>query len=215
MARHTPVPDSDRALPSVIGERERDRVVRDLGDHFAQEHLTLDEYEFRVQAALQATQWYQLDATTNDLPSLAASRGEPNVLDDSTAEAMQGGSRVRTLLAMMGGLVRRGSWLVPRRFRALAIMGGIQLDLRDATLSGSVTEVYALAIMGGVDITVPPGVRLEVDGLAIMGGFEDQAGFPAIAHDNAPVVRVKGLALMGGVVTRMKPRGGDATDEEG
>ncbi len=213
MARQTPVPDRERALPSVVGERERDRVVRDLGEHFAQDHLTLDEYEFRVQAALQATQWYQLDATTNDLPTLDSVRMRSAMLDDAGATVDKPGA-VRTLLAVMGGLVRRGSWLVPRRMRAIAIMGGVQLDLRDATLTGAVTEIRALAIMGGVDITVPPGVRLEVDGLALMGGFDDQAGFPAIAQHDAPVVRVTGLALMGGVVTRMKPRGWDAHNDD-
>jgi hypothetical protein len=214
MARQTPTPEGGRALPAVIGERERERVVRDLGDHFAQDHLTLDEYEFRVQAALQATQWYQLDATTNDLPPLAGLAAGPAILDDAVAES-RSGSKVRTLLAVMGGLVRRGSWLVPKRMRALAIMGGIELDLRDATLAGAVTEIHVLALMGGVDITVPPGVRLEVDGLAIMGGFEDQArSLPAIAQHDAPVVRVTGLALMGGVVTRMKPRGRDAHSDD-
>lgn len=214
MARQTPTPDSGRALPAVIGECDRERVVRDLGDHFAQDHLTLDEYEFRVQAALQATQWYQLDATTNDLPPLSGVNGRPLIVEEAVRESGTA-SRARTLLAIMGGLVRRGSWFVPKRLRALAIMGGVELDLRDATLTGAITEIHALAFMGGVDITVPPGVRLEVDGLAIMGGFEDQAGtFPAIARNDAPVIRVTGLALMGGVVTRMKPRGWDTNDEE-
>lgn len=214
MAQPTPTPEGGRALPAVIGERERERVVRDLGDHFAQDHLTLDEYEFRVQAALQATQWYELDATTNDLPPLAGAHAGPAILEDSMAESGSG-NKVRTLLALMGGLVRRGSWLVPKRMRALAIMGGVHLDLRDATLTGAVTEISALAIMGGVDITVPPGVRLEVDGLAVMGGFDDQSGFPAIARHDAPVIRVTGLALMGGVVTRMKPRGWDERNNDG
>lgn len=214
MAPPTPTPDSARPLPAVIGERERERVVRDLGDHFAQDHLTLDEYEFRVQAALQATQWYQLDATTSDLPSLSRPTMRPAALEESVHETATG-RKSRTLLAIMGGLVRRGSWLVPKRLRALAIMGGVELDLRDATLTGVITEIHALALMGGVEITVPPGVRLEVDGLAIMGGFEDQEGsFPAIAQHDAPVVRVTGLALMGAVVTRMKPRGWDTNAED-
>ncbi|MEP7383903.1 MAG: DUF1707 domain-containing protein [Gemmatimonadota bacterium] len=209
MADQTPLPDRQPNRPSVVGERERERVVRDLGDHFAQDHLSLEEYEFRVQAALHATQWFQLVATTNDLPTLDFSRP---LLDGESASEEGSPGRVRTVLAVMAGVVRRGSWLVPRRIRALACMGGIQLDLRDATFSAAVTEIYALAIMGGVEITVPPGVRLEVDGLAIMGGFEDQAGFPAIAGHDAPIVRVTGLALMGGVVTKMKPRGWNVED---
>ena len=209
MAPQTPLPADPRRVPSAIGEREREQVVRRLGDHFAQDHLSLEEYEFRVQAALRATQWYQLTATTNDLPTLDSDRARVA----TTPAGVMPGLR-RTLVAFMGGVVRRGHWLVPPRIRAIAVMGGVDIDLRDATLSQHVTEIFAVAVMGGVDIKVPPGVRLESDGIAIMGGFEDQAGFPALGHDDAPVVRVRGIALMGGVVTRMKPRGWDDEDDE-
>lgn len=195
-----------RFAPVIVGEREREQAVRRLGDHYAHDHLSIEEYEFRVQAALRATHWYELVALTSDLPALPDA-GLPRVVGEGTMRATG-----RTLLAIMGGVVRKGKWLVPARLRALAIMGGVEIDLRDADLSSPVTEIYALAIMGGVHVRVPPGVRLETDGIAIMGGFEDQPGLPAMGHDDAPVVRVRGLALMGGVGTEMKPRGVDDDD---
>jgi len=50
--------------------------------------------------------------------------------------------------------------------------------------------------MGGVEILVPPGVRVETSGIGVMGGFESfsQSGDPA-----APLLRISGFALMGGV----------------
>jgi hypothetical protein len=51
----------------------------------------------------------------------------------------------------MSGVIRKGTWLVPVRSRAVAIMGGISLDLREATLAGPVTDIYIFAMMGGVE----------------------------------------------------------------
>lgn len=209
MASDAPRSPDSRYAPTVVGEREREQVVRRLGDHFAQDHLSLDEYEFRVQAALRATQWYELTATTNDLPALDVDA----LRVAATPTGFIPGLR-RMVVAFMGGVVRRGQWLVPPRLGAIAVMGGGVLDLRDATLSAHVTEVFAVAVMGGIEIKVPPGVRLESDGIAIMGGFEDQAGFPALGHADAPVVRVRGIALMGGVITRMQPRGWHDEDDD-
>jgi len=201
MAADTPLRLDPRFTMAYVGERERDQVARELGDHFAQGHLTLEEYEFRVQAALQARQGFELSATVNDLPPL--DRVRALVRDASDA----GRRSSRTVFALMGGASRKGRWTVPTTIRAVGVMGGVEIDLRDAVFSADVTEISAVAIMGGVDILVPPGVRIESDGLAIMGGFEDQPGLPAVFDHDAPVLRVRGVALMGAVTVRMKPRG--------
>ena len=61
--------------------------------------------------------------------------------------------------------------------------------------------------MGGIDIVVPDDVTVIVNGIGFMGSFEDNArvqGTPG-----GPVVRINGLALMGGVdVHRPKGRQG-------
>ncbi|HEX4932763.1 MAG TPA: DUF1707 domain-containing protein [Gemmatimonadaceae bacterium] len=198
MDHPSPLPVAPRPLPTRIGERERDEVVRRLGDHFALDHITVEEYEFRVQAALAATQWFELAALTTDLPQLDPNRSP--VLATDAERKVTG----RRLLAVMGGFSRKGRWFVPARMDVLALMGGVELDLRDAVLTAPVTEIHVLAIMGGVHVRVPPGVRLETEGIAIMGGFDDAAG---VASDTSPVVRVTGMAIMGGVGTEMKPRG--------
>jgi hypothetical protein len=87
--------------------------------------------------------------------------------------------------------------------RAIAIMGGVELDLSEAELTAQVTEIDVIAVMGSVVVTVPPGVRLESDGIAILGGFEDQLREPASGDPNAPIVRVRGVAIMGGVETKV------------
>jgi hypothetical protein len=92
-----------------------------------------------------------------------------------------------------------------------AIMGGADLDLRDAVFTSPVTEIKILAVMGGVHVRIPPGVRLETDGVAIMGGFDDN---PGVAGPGSPVVRITGLAVMGGVGTDVRPRGWVGDDDD-
>ena len=185
-------------------------MVQDLAEHFAQDRLSLPEYERRVELAYRAASNDALRDLLNDLTPPAPVRyAQPSTVaaPDQSRVASRAGTRVKNFLALMSGVVRRGTWTVPARIRAFACMGGIGLDLRDATLTAPVTDIWVFALMGGVEIIVPPNVRLESDGFAIMGGFEDQLKDAASNDPNAPVVRVHGLAIMGGVEARVAQSG--------
>ena len=80
---------------------------------------------------------------------------------------------------------------------------------------GIMASIYVFALMGGVEIIVPPDVRLESDGFAIMGGFEDQLTEPASTDPNVPLVRVHGMAIMGGVEARVAAPGDDGQQKPG
>jgi hypothetical protein len=197
-------------LPEHVSPSAREQVVQDLADHFAQDRLTLPEYERRVELAYRAESTEALRDLTRDLapmpPVRVAQQPAVKVLPES-AVAPSLITRAKNFLALMSGVVRRGAWVVPSRIRAFACMGGIELDLREATLTAQVTEIYVFALMGGVEIVVPADVRLESDGFAIMGGFEDQLREPASNDPNVPVIRVRGLAIMGGVEARVAQPG--------
>lgn len=109
-------------------------------------------------------------------------------------------------LSLMGGFQRKGRWTIGRRFTAACLMGGGEIDLREANFAGPEVVINCWVLMGGVNIVVPPGVEVDVRGLGIMGGFDAREdGAPA--EPGAPRVIVKGLALMGGVgVERKLPR---------
>lgn len=187
----------------------REKVIQDLAEHFAHDRLTLPEYERRVEQAWRASSADSLRDLLRDLaptpPVPLTSAGSAAVREDAPVPHPTT-TRVKYFAALMSGVVRRGTWRAPARMRAIACMGGVSLDLRDALLAGPVTEIQVVAVMGGVEIIVPPDVRLESDGFAVMGGFEDQLREPASGDPNAPVVRVRGLAVMGGVETRVAER---------
>jgi DUF1707 SHOCT-like domain len=200
--------DDRPPLPISISTADRDRVIQVLGDHFAQDRLALDEYERRVELALRAHQAVELEDLTRDLPARSegsASRSSEMIAHPvETRDLAPVTGRRTTLIAVMSGSVRRGRWRVPARLRAFALMGGVEIDLREAEFTSPVTDIYAVAVMGGVVVRVPPHVRVETEGMAIMGGFDDQVHLPETGGASAPVVRLRGFALLGGVGTTTK-----------
>jgi len=204
-------------LDEHVSPSARERVVQDLADHFAQDRLSLPEYERRVELAYRAPTADALMDLTRDLaPPPPARVSAPTALSTPAESRLAAQlTKAKTFVALMSGVVRRGTWTAPARIRAIAWMGGIGLDLREATLTAPVTDIYVFALMGGVEIIVPPDVRLETDGFAIMGGFEDQLKEPASRDPNVPVIRVRGLAIMGGVEARVATPGDEGEGRRG
>jgi hypothetical protein len=83
-----------------------------------------------------------------------------------------------------------------------AIFGGATLDLREAHVDRE-ANVEALAMLGGVDVLVPKGWRVALDGTPIFGGCEDKTEDGELPAD-APVLNVHATAIMGGVDVKNK-----------
>lgn len=192
-------PTHPRTPRDITLADERERVVRRLSDAFAADQLPLDQLESRMSLVWRAGTPAELDELVADLPAPAA---VPAVATASAPPAT-GTEKSKTLVAVMGGVVRRGHWRVPRSINAVAVMGGVELDLREAVLSAEVTEINVVAIMGAVQLIVPPNVRLDSDGFAFLGGFEDQLALPASGSESTPTVRLRGFAFMGGVEAKV------------
>jgi class 3 adenylate cyclase len=173
-----------------VSDQERNEIVQRLQTAFAEGRLTDEEFDARVRAALAVRTQAELTRLLADLP------GSPARL----ALAKRGSSLV---MAVMGGTERRGRWRVPEQCTAVAVMGGCVLDLRAAQLSAPVTTITVVAIMGGVEVIVPPGVHVEMHGLPLMGGWSNLVHEEELLPD-APQVHIRGVALMGGVEARTR-----------
>jgi len=184
-------------------DTDRDQVVEVLRDALMAGRLTQDEHAERLEQTLQARTLGELEPITQDL----AVPGQP--FRPAAAMPVPSSSRVPieepanpqdsfdTVIGIFGGGERKGRWRVKRRTNALALFGGCDLDMRDAVFEGREVTVYAFAVFGGIDITVPEGVEVRSQGVGIFGGF---GGRGSTDFDPAaPVVIVKGLALFGGV----------------
>jgi hypothetical protein len=174
-----------------------------LTEHFAQDNLTMEELEQRLDQVYAASTTTALTAILSGLPSLSPQTAAAATAQPAPPVRAEEGYASRTLFALMSGITRRGHWMVPRQLNTIALMGGMELDFRSAQLTHPVTEINVLVIMGGIVVTVPPGVRVESEGFAIMGGFEDGRSAASTTDPNAPLIRLKGFALMGGVELRV------------
>jgi hypothetical protein len=106
----------------------------------------------------------------------------------------------------MGGSHRRGRFRTVGSINAVAIMGGDEIDLRDAEIEGGELTVNLFALMGGSNIYVPDSVEVEVGGFSLMGGHEE-VGSERAPRPGAPLIRIRVYALMGGAtIYRLPPR---------
>ena len=180
-----------------VSDAERDAVLRTLGDHAAVGRLTLDELEDRSGRALTARTRGELATLTSDLPQEAGQASSP-------VPARR--KPVRWMVAIMGGSHRRGRFRTVGSINAVAIMGGDEIDLREAEIEGGELTLNLFALMGGSNIYVPDSVEVEIGGFSIMGGHE-QIGNERTPRPGAPVIRIRVYTLMGGAsIYRLPPQ---------
>jgi predicted membrane protein len=108
------------------------------------------------------------------------------------------------IYAVMAG-VKRSS--LSKRFRGgevTAVMGGYQIDLRQATIPpGEEAVLEIFTVMGGGEIIVPTSWTVATPIVPVMGGIEDKrlAPLPGIDVTGKPAPRLvlKGLLMMAGI----------------
>lgn len=205
----------DAAVPDLrASDADRERVAEILRDALAEGRLDMEEFEERLDATYKARTYGELTPITRDLPGRGAA--VPAVSLTKRPERGGGwGDRIvgdddagtsSWAVAVMSGFQRKGHWTAPRRFNCFAFWGGGEIDLREAYFADREIVINAVAIMGGVQVIVPPGVEVVVRGIGVMGGFDHrEEGAPG--DPGAPRVIVTGFAFWGGVgVDRKLPR---------
>jgi class 3 adenylate cyclase len=200
-----------------IGDDDRHRVIDALSRHTGAGRLTLDEFADLAGRVYDARTRGDLDEVLAGLPGDVDVRPPVAARDAGTAPPGGAGSSAppvttpsaprRRFVAIMGGTAARGRWRAPGRITAFAFWGGVKVDLRQAVIDERVVEVTAWAIMGSVDVVVPDGIPVELDGMVLMGGSSDhtqRSKVPPLPH--APLIRVHARGLWGGVTARTSRR---------
>jgi len=103
--------------------------------------------------------------------------------------------------AVFGGSRRRVDSQDFKGGEAFAMFGGVELDLRSATIVQDEVVIDASALFGGVDIQVPENWNVSVEGHGIFGGYEDKTAH-AMPENARPRVVIAGSAVFGGVVVK-------------
>nr|WP_235031857.1 DUF1707 domain-containing protein [Actinacidiphila yanglinensis] len=181
-------------------DADRDRIADILREALAEGRLDADEHSERLDRVYSAKTVGELEPLVRDLPAGSAATspaaGPRSYPGESTGENP-------TLIGILSGTERKGRWRVGGRITAIAVMGGVEIDLTQATFTAPELVINCTAVMGGVSIKVPENVTLRGSGvIGIMGGA-DVRSYEA-PDPQAPVVRVIGFAFWGGVEAKAK-----------
>ncbi|MCZ7460042.1 DUF1707 SHOCT-like domain-containing protein [Streptomyces sp. WMMC940] len=205
-------------LPDMrASDAERERIAERLRDAVAEGRLDMDEFEERLDAAYKARTHGELEPLVRDLPApggapapLAAAPAPATGTVDYTRRTGHPPTS-RGAFAFWSGFGRKGTWTVARRFTAVVLQGGGEIDLRDADFEDRDVVIRCFTVMGGIQVTVPPDMYVDVRGFGFMGGFGEagSGGDPDDIAPGSPRVTVTGFALMGGVGVERKLRKAD------
>jgi hypothetical protein len=186
-------------------DADRERVAAVLRQAAGEGRLELAELDERLAAVYAARTYAELEPITQDLPIDGGHPAPPPVLSRraDVPERFGGVPTSSGGFALMSGFERKGRWVVPRVFRSFALMGGGEIDLREAQFAENPVTIHAWTLMGGIEIIVPEDAEVHITGLGIMGGFEHRAAGAGAA--GAPTIIIKGLAILGGVNVARRP----------
>jgi len=198
---------SNPPVPSLSQLRER--AIEQLSAHFAQDDLTLEELERRIERAYRAENAVELDALTADLRARATLPSPPRLAQQtevSRARTDVGTPEYDRILAVMSETRRTGMWSVPQRLDLVSIMSDTRIDLSSAELPDGVVDLHVRAVWTSLKIILPPGLRVVNRMSAFMASVNNDADEVA-APAGGPVVRLTGLALMAEVKLIVSDRG--------
>ncbi len=192
-----PPPSSPSAVPLPASSAKpalsaRERVVDLLQLRFAEDCLSLDEFERRVAVAYQAKTAGDLEVLVADLaPAPAVSATVPTH------------GRIVNILS---NNVRNGAMQVPSRLDIVSVLGNVEFDMSNATFAPGVTEIAISAAFGNVQITLPFGIRVESAGNALLGNFDYKTtNILGYASDTERMIRITGQAVFSSVEISTAP----------
>ena len=197
------MPEPTPQLSSL--SRARETKINELSTHFANDDLTLEDLERRIERVYKAASVAELEEITADLRKAMTVPVDQSIAPSlrSTAVSSSGQTIGSRILAFMSSTRRVGRWLVPPKLDVVAIMSDTKLDFTHAAMPGAVIDVHVRAVMASCKLVVPPNVRVINETHALMANVRSRASevLPgdAPASVESPVIRLTGYALMSDV----------------
>ena len=183
-------------------DTDRDKVATVLSTAYAEGRITREEHDERLDQVLRARTFDDLVPITGDLVPLPVTSA-PAPVPPSAAPAAtfavdtslsSGGDQ---MVAIFGGATRKGRWRVPKQSTAVALFGGVEIDLTEAVFESTEIEITGFWCFGGMEIKAPAGIEVRDRTAGIFGGTDIKGlGDPI---PGAPVITIKGVSLFGGV----------------
>ena len=154
-------------------DADRERTANVLREAAGDGRLTMAELDERLDAVYAAKTYAELEPITHDLPATGAGY-MPAVPAGAGPDPARFGAPATSAgaVAILGGFSRKGNWVVPKTFNAFMLLGGGEIDMRDARFEDREVSVHIVAILGGCEVIVPGDATVRVTGVGILGAFE-------------------------------------------
>jgi hypothetical protein len=183
-------------------DADREQVATLLSTAYAEGRLTREEHDERIDHLMAAKTFDDLIPITRDLVMIGTSTAvaTPQPTSRFTIDTTGQNPDSDKMIAIFAGVTRSGRWRVRKNIQALALFGGMDLDLHNAIFEAPVVEISGFWCFGGLDIKVPEGIDVRDQTAGVFGGTDVRdIGDPA---PGAPTLVIKGMTLFGGVTVR-------------
>ena len=184
----------------------REEAMEFLSRSFANDHISIDEYERRLDRVNTADSIELITRAIEDLPGAGAL--SPTVPEHEPPErgpvhrAPASYQTDKTILTVLGSRTLRGDWLRNRHATSVTLLGSSCIDLRECDLP-SEAALHVVSIMGECQIEVPEGVEVINSVTPVLAEVVDKTSRSRSSH---ATLRVTGIALMSEVKIRNRSR---------
>lgn len=202
LEKHAAAPAAPADLRA--SDADRDRIAQILADALAEGRLTADEHSERLDSLYAVKTVGELEVLVRDLPVPGVTPQVP-AAGAGCAAGPAAGAAFDTVVAVCSSSARKGRWRPGAHTRAVSVMGDISIDLTEAVFEQQVTEINVTCVLGNVEVLVPENVTLRGYGSGVLGNFEVRGEGRGETDPQAPVVIVRGFALLGNIEARPKP----------
>jgi hypothetical protein len=138
-----------------VSHEDRDQIAEQLRVAAGDGRLTADELDERLESALTARTYGELEALVADLPAAAGGGLRP-------AAAAQAKDLIE--LKINHGVIKRdGPWVVPRRLTVEARHGNVVLDFSAAVITAPTLDLDITLGHGNMVLIAPATVVVDVD----------------------------------------------------
>lgn len=166
------------------GDDDRHVIAERLRDAAADGRLSLEELEERLELVYAAKTVGELAPLTDDLPTA------PRPTDMTPLQ----------LSSTLAHLRREGYWEPPAAITVWARMADVRLDLTQARIPAATMDIDVHGWASNVEVIVPDGARVDIDGLSTPMASSQVRGSRAGA--GGVTVRISGRMTLGSVRAR-------------
>ena len=146
-------------------DADRERAAAVLSTALAEGRLSVAEHSERLDAVYQAKTQAEITPLVDDLPARATDQSVATGTDLAPTS-----KRRQMIVAIFGGATRKGQWHVEPKITSVTVFGGATFDFRDVQLPQREITLNCTTVFGGVEVIVPPEMRVIDSGIALFGG---------------------------------------------